>query len=290
MVDRRSLVVAAPASTIPMGGLTARSVAQSGAGPAMSRRQATPDPESATPETGTARPLTVVLVHGAWADAASWSGVIQGLSEDNVTVVAPANPLRSLTSDAAYLASFLDSLEGPVLLVGHSYGGAVMSIAAAGSPNVVGLVYVAAYALEVGETLLDIANRYPVATLGPALRQVPIPGGTPENPAIDVYLDRAMLPSVFAADVEPAMQEVLAATQRPIAYVAFGEPAGAAAWKDLPSWALVATADQTLGSAVPAMAERAGSVVTPVDSSHAVPVARPADVVAIIRTAIASLT
>lgn len=287
MVDRRSFLAGVTAGSLLIASAPGTSSAAAAARKVqpMATPRATPGAQ-ATPGTGAP---TIVLVHGAWADGASWSGVIGGLSGDGLTVVAPANPLRSLLSDADDLASFLASIEGPVLLVGHSYGGAVMSIAAASASNVVGLVYVAAYALEIGETLLDIANQFPVETLNQALRQVPISGGTADAPAVDVYLDRALLPSVFAADVDPAMQTILAATERPIAFAAFGEPAPAAAWTSLPSWALVATADMALGPAVPFMAQRAGSTVTEIDSSHALPVSHPEAVVEVIRTAVASL-
>ena len=287
MVDRRSFLAGISAGSLLVANAPGTSDAPGAARKVqdMGASQTTPDPRS-TPGTGSP---TIVLVHGAWADSTSWAGVIEGLSGDGLTLVAPANPLRGLLSDADYLVSFLASIEGPILLVGHSYGGAVMSIAAASSPNVVGLVYVAAYALDVGETLLNIANRFPVETLNQALRQVPIPGGTDDAPAIDVYLDRTLLPSVFAADVESAMQSVLAVTERPIAFAAFGEPAPAAAWTSLPSWALVATADMALGPAVPFMARRAGSTVTEIDSSHALPVSHPKAVIEVIRTALSTL-
>ncbi len=287
MIDRRTFLTGVSAGSL----LMANALAPSNAAAAvrkvrsMAIAQATPGPQ-ATPASGSP---TVVLVHGAWADGASWSGVIAGLADDGLTIVAPANPLRSLLSDADYLVSFLASIDGPVLLVGHSYGGAGMSIAAVSAPNVIGLVYVAAYALEVGETLLDIATQFPVDTLNQALRQVPISGGTVDAPAVDVYLDRGLLPSVFAADVDPATQAVLAATERPIAFAAFGEPAPAAAWKSLPSWALVSSADMALGPAVPFMAQRAGSTITEIDASHASPVSQPDAVVTVIRTALASL-
>lgn len=287
MVNRRSFVSGATVGSF----LIANAFGTSGAAIAAQEAQsmATPQATPGARSTPAASSPTILLVHGAWADGASWSGVISGLSDDGLTIIAPANPLRSLLGDSEYLASFLASIEGPVLLVGHSYGGAVMSIAAASAPNVVGLVYVAAYALDVGETLLDIATRFPVETLNQALRQVPIPGGTADAPAVDVYLDRTLLPSVFAADVDAATQAVLAATERPIAFAAFGEPAPAAAWTSLPSWALVATADQALGPAVPFMAQRAGSTVTELDSSHALPVSHPGAVIEVIRTAVASL-
>ncbi|MGB3328582.1 MAG: alpha/beta hydrolase, partial [Thermomicrobiales bacterium] len=156
--------------------------------------RSTPAPQASP--AGTA-PITVVLVHGAWADSSGWSGVIARLTDAGVAVVSPANPLRGLISDSDYLAAFLASIEGPILLVGHAYGGAVSSVAASSNPAVLGIVYVAAYALDEGETLLGIVNQFPVETLGNALRQVPIPGGTAENPALDVYLDRSLLPSVF---------------------------------------------------------------------------------------------
>ncbi|WP_433236886.1 alpha/beta fold hydrolase [Actinomadura nitritigenes] len=229
---------------------------------------------------------TVVLVHGAFADAASWSGVIAELQGDGIPVVAPPNPLRGLASDAAYVASVAAQIDGPVVLVGHSYGGAVITVAGT-TGNVVGLVYVAAYVLEEGESLGELQDRFPGSPLGANLKQAtyPVEGG---GPAVELTIAPEAFPEVFAADVPGDVTRVLAVAQRPLAAAAFTEKASAAAWKTRPSWALVAAADQAINPDVERFgAKRAGATVLEVDGgSHAVAVSRPKDVADLIREAV----
>ncbi|GAB3972289.1 alpha/beta hydrolase [Actinoallomurus acanthiterrae] len=229
---------------------------------------------------------TVVLVHGAFADAASWSGVIAELQEHGVPVVAPPNPLRGLASDAAYIASVAAQIDGPVVLVGHSYGGAIITVAGA-AENVVGLVYVAAYVPEEGESLGELQGRFPASPLGDNLRQAtyPVEG---RDPAVEVTIAAEAFPEVFAADVPAEVTKVLAVAQRPLAAGAFTETAATAAWKTKPSWALVAAADQAINPEVERFgAERAGATIVEVEgASHAVAVSRPKDVADLIRTAV----
>ncbi|MGW2051471.1 alpha/beta fold hydrolase [Streptomyces sp. NPDC001858] len=229
---------------------------------------------------------TVVLVHGAFADAASWSGVIAELQGQGIPVIAPPNPLRGLASDAAYIASVAAQIDGPVVLVGHSYGGAVITVAGA-AENVVGLVYVAAFVPEKGENLGELQSRFPLSSLGANLKEwtYPVPGG---DPAVEVTIAQDAFPSVFAADVPADVTRVLAAAQRPLAAAVFGEPAGAAGWRTKPSWALIAGADDAINPEVERFgAERAGATVVELESaSHAVMVSQPKAVADLIREAV----
>ncbi|MFI9244792.1 alpha/beta fold hydrolase [Streptomyces sp. NPDC053086] len=229
---------------------------------------------------------TVVLVHGAFADAAGWSGVIKELQSHGIAVIAPPNPLRGLAADAAYVASVAAQVDGPVVLVGHSYGGALITVAGT-TDNVVGLVYVAAYALEEGESLGELQGRYPLSPLVGNLKQwtYPVAAG---DPAVEVTIAEDAYPSVFAADVPAEVTKVLAATQRPLAAAAFEEPASAAAWKTKPSWALVAGADNAINPEVERFgAKRAGATVVEVEgASHAVALSQPKAVADLIREAV----
>ncbi|MET9338116.1 alpha/beta hydrolase [Nonomuraea sp. NPDC003804] len=229
---------------------------------------------------------TVVLVHGAFADSSSWSGVIAELQAQGVPVVAPPNPLRGLAADAAYIASVAAQIEGPVILVGHSYGGALITVAGV-SENVVGLVYIAAYVLEEGESLGELQGRFPASPLVANLRQAtyPVAGG---DPAVEVTITPEAFPEIFAADVPAEATKVLAVTQRPLAAGAFTETASAAAWRTKPSWALVASADQAINPEVERYgAKRAGATIVEVEgASHAVAVSRPREVAAIILDAV----
>ena len=222
---------------------------------------------------------TVVLVHGAFADSSSWNDVVARLHAHGYPVVAVANPLRSLQGDAAYVRDVLDSIDGPIVLAGHSYGGSVLSEAAVGHAGVRALVFVASFLLDEGESTGDLAGKFPGNELGTALRPVPVrtpDGGT----ADDLYIEQDKFQPIFAADVPADVAALMAATQRPILAGALADAATRAAWKDVPSWTLVTRQDL----AVPAeaqryMAERASSHVVEVDASHAVTVSRP-DVVA----------
>lgn len=229
---------------------------------------------------------TVVLVHGAFADAGSWSGVIAELQSHGVPVVAPPNPLRGLAADADYIASVAARIDGPVVLVGHSYGGALITVAGA-AENVVGLVYVAAYVLEEGESLGELQGRFPASPLGSSLEQWTYPG--PDGaPAVEVTIAEDAFPEVFAADVPRDVTRVLAVAQRPLAAAAFEETATAAAWRTTPAWALVAGADRAINPEVQRFAaKRAGATVVEIEgASHAVAVSRPKDVADLIREAV----
>ena len=219
---------------------------------------------------------TVVLVHGAFADASGWAGVITRLQAAGIAAFAPANPLRSVSGDAAYVASAANQLGGPVLLVGHSYGGCVITVAGVSVPSAAGLVYVNGFAPDEGETLLDLSTTYqsPVA---PALRPAENPTGPDSAPGHELYIDPGMFHDAFCADLPAEQAAFMAVSQRPAADITFGEPAAAAAWKTLPSWAAIGTADVTIG--VPALdffAERAGSIVTRIEgASHVAMISQP---------------
>jgi pimeloyl-ACP methyl ester carboxylesterase len=226
---------------------------------------------------------TIVLVHGAFADASSWNGVVTDLERDGYPVVAAANPLRGIGGDAAYVAAVVRSVKGPVILVGHSYGGAVISEAAASADNVRGLVFVDAFAPDVGESLGELGARFPGAALGPALAAIPLPDG-----GADLYVRPDRFGAVFAPDVPPAAASLAAAEQRPINQAAFAEKATSAAWRTLPSWHIYGSGDMAITPAAMAfMADRAHSrktVVVP-GGSHVTLISHPDDVAALIETA-----
>jgi pimeloyl-ACP methyl ester carboxylesterase len=239
-------------------------------------------------ETTTTSPLTVVLVHGAFADSSSWAGVIERLQAKGVPVVAAANPLRGISIDSAYVANIFAQIPGPVLAVAHSYGGAVISNAATGAPNVVGLVFVAAFAPDEGEKLSDITASSKDSVLGTALvpHQYPTGSGT----GTEFSIDPAKARDAFAGDLSDAQAGVIGVVQRPVADLAFGEPSGAPAWKKLPSWAVVATSDRAAGTdVVRAHAERAGAQITELDGSHVIMISKPEEVVQVIESAIAKV-
>jgi pimeloyl-ACP methyl ester carboxylesterase len=219
---------------------------------------------------------TALLVHGAFADASSWAGVIAHLQTAGIEAVALANPLRGLCPDARYVASAAEEVDGPTMLVGHSYGGAVITVAAALASNVVGLVYVTAFALDQGESVLDVSARFSDSVLTASLRPAVCPDGDGGS-IVELYIDRAAFPTVFAADLPADLGAVAAATQRPIAATAFVERASAAAWKTLECWYVVATADRVIRpDAQRFMAARAGARTIEVDASHAVAISQPA--------------
>lgn len=218
---------------------------------------------------------TVVLVHGAFADASGWGGVISRLQAESIPVMAPANPLRSVSGDAAYIASVVTQIPGPVLLVGHSYGGVVISNASPQAENVVGLVYVCAFIPDEGEALQTLAEQATDSLLGPNLRPAQYPSGGDE-PGIELYIDQAAFHEVFCADLPAEQAAIMAVSQRPGAAAGFGEPSGPVGWKTLPSWALISPNDLTIGpSGLRFMAERAGAVIAEVDSSHVAMISQP---------------
>jgi pimeloyl-ACP methyl ester carboxylesterase len=243
----------------------------------------------ATPTAQTAP--TVVLVHGSFTDAGSWAGVVKALQAAGVTVQAPANPLRSLSGDAAYLASVANQIPGPVLLVGHSYGGAVISAAAPQAQNVVGLVYVAAFIPEEGESIQGLAEHATDSLLGPALRPTQFPVGEGEEPGVEFYVDPAQFHEIFAADLPEEGAAVLAASQRPAGAVSFGEPIGPVGWKTLPSWAAISPNDLVIGPAGERlMAERSGAEIVEIDGSHLFMISQSQAVADLILRAVAAVS
>jgi pimeloyl-ACP methyl ester carboxylesterase len=233
---------------------------------------------------------TVVLVHGAYADASSWNGVVELLLARGVKVTAPANPLRGISIDSAYIASVLDQTPGPVLAVGHSYGGAVLTNAATNARNVVGLVYVAAFATEEGESLGDVEAGSKDSVLSSALLTLHYPTADGGDPGVEFVIDPARIHEVFAADLPAAQTALMAATQRPAAELAFSEPSGPPAWKNLPCWAVVATGDKAAGAdVIRAEAERAGAKITEVEGSHVIMISQPQVVTDVIMEALAAV-
>lgn len=230
---------------------------------------------------------TVVLVHGAFADASSWGDVTERLQAEGVRVIAPTNLLRGISRDSAYIASFLDQIPGPVLAVGHSYGGAVITNAATNKENVVGLVYVAAFAPDEGELLSEIERDSKDSVLNAALMPLQYPTGQGEETAVEFAIDPAKFHDAFAADLPEERTAVLAATQRPISELAFSEPTGEPAWKRLPSWAVVPTGDKAVGAdVIRSMARRAGATTSETEGSHAIMLSQPQFVAETILTAL----
>jgi pimeloyl-ACP methyl ester carboxylesterase len=235
-------------------------------------------------------PLTVVLVHGAFADASSWNGVIERLQEAGVEVAAPANPLRGLSHDSAYTASFFSQIPGPVIAVGHSYGGAVISNAAADAENVVGLVFVAAFAPDEGEVLGEAEGTSKDSVLMSALVPLQYPMGEGSESAVEFAIDPEKFHDAFAADLPAEQTALMAATQRPVAEPAFSEQSGPPAWKSVPSWAVVATGDKAAGTdVIRSMAERARAEITEADGSHVIMVSQPETVAQVILSAVGSV-
>ncbi len=231
---------------------------------------------------------TVVLIHGAFADASGWGGVITRLTAAGHAVYAPANPLRSVSFDAAYIRSFVSTIEGPVILVGHSYGGAVITNAAVGADNVTALVYIAAFALEEGEAVgaaTALGSDGPPPDLTQIIVLRPFPDAGEGNG--DAYLNPAVFPQAFCQDLPPEEAAIMAVSQRPAALATLGEPSGPPAWRTLPSWYLVASQDRVIPPAAErAMAERAGSTTVEIDSSHVAMISHPDEVADLIQQAI----
>jgi pimeloyl-ACP methyl ester carboxylesterase len=238
----------------------------------------------ATPTRADGPKPTIVLVHGAFAESASWNGVVADLLRDGYPVIAVANPLRSLGTDAAEVASVVKSVNGPVVLVGHSYAGAVISAAANPGSNVKALVYVAAFAPEIGESSLELTGKFPGSTLGPTLAApVELPDG-----GQDLYIQQDKFPAQFAADIPAADARLMAAEQRPVTQAALVDRAIKAAWKTIPSWSIYGAEDRNIPPAAQAfMAARAKvrrTVVVP-GASHLVMVSHPDAVAALIEDA-----
>jgi pimeloyl-ACP methyl ester carboxylesterase len=232
----------------------------------------------------------VVLVHGAFVDASSWNGVIAELTAAGIDVVAPPNLLRGVGVDAAYLTGFVEALGRPAVLVGHSYAGAVISQTGSDAKSVVGLVFVAAFAPEAGETLAAINARYPDVPLAAAQRTFTYSDERGEQ-ATDTFVDAALFHDAVCAEAPADVADTLARTQRPASLDAFTTAVtGTPAWQRLPSWAVVATADHAIHpQAERDMAKRAGSEITEIDASHAVLATHPADVAAVIVRAVKAI-
>jgi pimeloyl-ACP methyl ester carboxylesterase len=236
---------------------------------------------------------TIVLVHGAWADASSWTKVIERLQAAGHEVVAPPNTLRGIAADAATVRAYLDTVDGPVVLVAHSYGGFVITNAATGAANVKALVYVDAFIPDEGQPAAALVGADSVLT--PALtnptsvfKLVPIPGA-PAN-VVDTYLLPDVVAASFANDVTPKEAGVIAATQRPASIASVAEPSGPPAWKDIPAWAIIGLQDKIIPPAAQrAMAEHAGARITEVDASHVSMVSRPDVVVDVIEQALSNI-
>lgn len=229
---------------------------------------------------------TVVLVHGAFADGSGWNGTIERLRKDNYPVIAFANPLQGPTYDVATLKSFLKTIDGPVILVGHSYGGVLISDAGAGNSQVKGLVYVTAYAPDKGETVGEV-NLYPVAHPNPELPLVKVPfkNSAGQDDAL-LYIEPAKFPAFFAADVRSTLAKNMAASQRPVAASGFDQPVQAAAWRSIPSWYLVAKQDKALNPELQRyMAKRAHAHTVESNGSHAIMVSHPGTVAKLIKAA-----
>jgi pimeloyl-ACP methyl ester carboxylesterase len=230
---------------------------------------------------------TIVLVHGAWADGSSWNRVTKRLQADGYTVAVPPDPLRSLPSDSTYLASFLSTISGPVVLAGHSYGGAVITDAATGNGDVKALVYVDAYIPDQGQSLVQLTGTgscFAVLDLTQVFNFVPIPGAPSSD--LDVYVKPDVFPGCFANGLPAKEGAVLAAEQRPITTAALNEPSGVPAWKTIPSWAVVGLDDHVIPPAGQlAMANNAGAEITEIRAPHLSMLSDPAAVTNVIEHA-----
>lgn len=232
---------------------------------------------------------TIVLVHGAFADAASWAPVARTLLDEGYDVAVPPVFNRSLTGDSAYIKSFVEQIEGPVLLAGHSYGGAVITVAGV-AENVVGLVYVSGYALEEGESLGALQGGFPDSDLSANLVYSPYPVEG-SDPGTDVSVQPEAFPDIFAAGVAKEISRVLAVSQRPLSAIAFGEAAPVAAWKTKPAWGIVSSADHTINPEVERFGYQRANVrkVLELDAPHLVMMTHPHEVATFIIEAIDEL-
>jgi len=227
---------------------------------------------------------TIVLVHGAFADSSGFNAITKRLVADGFPVIAAPNPLRGLASDAAQVKALLAAIEGPIVLVGHSYGGAAISAAATGNRAVKALVYLAAFVPEAGESAQALVEKFPGSTVGESLKPVPLPGGQ-----VDLYIDPGVFHPHFAADVPAEEAALFAITQRPATGEALGEPAaGPQAWQTIPNYSLISGADRIIPPAAQEfMAQRSGATVQMVEgASHMVFVSRPGATVAFIEKAV----
>lgn len=279
IVNKSWAVAAALAACVLVGALTG--AAGSGAQPASQ-----PSPE--------AKP-TIVLVHGAWADGSSWAAVTKNLQHSGFTVDIEPNPLRGVASDTQYLKDYLATIAGPIVLVGHSYGGTVITNAATGNPNVKGLVYIDAYLPEQGETLNELTTAKPGSVLAVAdpstvFNTVSNTGPDGTVASVDLYVKQTLFPGFFADGIPKANAAVLAAGQRPLTLSALNEASpNVSAWHAIPSWALIGTADRVLPPAEQeVMAARAGAQVVKINAPHLSMVSNPGTVTDLITTAAAA--
>jgi pimeloyl-ACP methyl ester carboxylesterase len=240
----------------------------------------------AATKTTSAKP-TIVLVHGAWADGSSWSLVTQRLQAAGYTVDVAANPLQSLSGDSTYLASFLSTISGPIVLAGHSYGGAVITNAATGNVNVKALVYIDAYIPDKGQSLVKLTGAgscFAVKDLSTVFNFVPIPGAPSKD--VDTYVKPSVFPGCFANGLSAREGAVYAASQRPLTTAALNEPSGVPAWKTIPSWALVGLDDHVIPPASQeAMANHAKAKITKIHAPHLSMLSDPAAVTTLIEQA-----
>lgn len=244
------------------------------------------DMNQATPSAASGD-LTIVLVHGGFADASSWNGVIERLQAAGLTTLAPANPLRGVAGDSAYVSSVVKTIPGPVLLVGHSYGGLVITNVGSQVENAVGLVYVAAMAPDEGETMLDVAKDYPKTLILDSLQPASV---APSEAEADFIIAPAKYREAFAADVPEEQTRIFAVTQRPFVGAALATPSGPAAWKTLPSWYAVGAADQAIHPGQQRFyAKRMGATTIEVDGSHSIAVSQPDTIADLIRSAAGTL-
>jgi pimeloyl-ACP methyl ester carboxylesterase len=231
-----------------------------------------------------------VLVHGAWANGSSWNGVVQRLQADGYTVDVPANPLQGLAYDPEYIADYLHSITGPIVLVGHSYGGAVITNAATGDKQVKALVYVDAFAPDQGQTVGQLASSVPgscvLATDPTTIFNLATYPGAPAG-VYDAYYKQNLFPACFANGLPLAEAKVLASTQEPLSTIALSQPSGVPAWKTIPSWAVVGTADRVILPAIQlAMARHAHAHITEVKAPHLSMIAAPGVVTQVILKAV----
>ena len=254
--------------------LLAGSVAAAATGSLLGAPAAQAHPRKAKP--------TIVLVHGAFADASGWNDVAGRLIRAGYPVLAPANPLRGVSSDSAYLASILATISGPVVLAAHSYGGVVITNAATGNPSVKALVYVTAFAPDQSETLVDLQTKFPGTQLSEAALDFR-PYGVDH---VDGYIKKEVFHDVFAGDLRRATTDLMWAAQRPADVQTLGEPSGAPAWKTIPSWYLVGRDDKVIPAAAQRfMAQRAGAHVREVRASHVAMISQPAATADLIESA-----
>jgi pimeloyl-ACP methyl ester carboxylesterase len=278
-VSRRAAIAGAGA----MAGLGLVSINRSTAQAANKESAMQATPVSTTP--------TVVLVHGAFADASGWAGVITSLQASGINVLAVANPLRGVTIDATYVAAVANAIPGPVLLVGHSYGGVVITNAGTQVKNAVGLVYISAFAPDEGETLQKLAEAGGDTPFSQSLRPLNVPiSGVPDL-VPEFSIDPAAFHDVFCADLPDELAATMALSQRPISALCFAEPTGVPAWKSLPSWFAVGTQDVTIGADPERFfAQRAGSTTVEIDGSHVIMISQPEAVSDLIRSAVESVS